>query len=266
MASIYVIQNKESGQKYVGLTRKKDPYIRWKEHINNSKSSHFNMSILRALVDEGVDNFTFYVIETCNDDVVSEREKYWIEKFDTYHNGYNSTLGGSGCLRDIYQLNNKNIRPISCYTLEGEYIRDYDSRGIASRELGINNKSSIDACIKGATFQSGGYRWSWKDSDLVDKKSRVHKRGKVCGVNKNGDTMCWNSQADCAEFLTGNRKSNGNIFKSIKSPDDNKLRCGDWYIWRGEIPSSWIAATPNRFTTESARKALSYKKGSQSDV
>lgn len=253
MASIYVIQHKETNRKYVGLTRKKDPHIRWKEHIYNATSPYNNMDICNAIREEGVDNFTFYVIETCNEDVVSEREKYWIEKLDSYHNGYNSTLGGSGVLRDLYNLSNSNIKPISCYTLEGEHIRDYDSRGIASKELGVM-KSSITACIKGTTFQAGGYRWSWKNENLVDKKSRVNRRGKIYGLHKNGERGEWPTQADCAEFMTGQRTSNGNIHLSINSPDDNKYSCKGWYLWRNEVPSNW---TPSKcgFNSETAKKA-----------
>lgn len=211
------------------------------------------MEICNAISDEGVDNFTFYVIETCEDDVVNEREIYWIDKFNSYYEGYNNTLGGSGAIRDIYQLNDNRIKPVSCYTLDGKHIQDYDSRGIASAELGVN-KSCITACIKGTTFQAGGYRWSWKDGDLVDKKARVNKRGKIYGMKKSGETMCWNSQADCAEFIEGNRSANNGVFLSINSPDDNKLQLKGWYIWRVGIPENWCAAERNKFTSETARK------------
>ena len=254
MASIYVIQNKQTSKKYVGLTRKKNPHVRWREHIYNANNPWVDMAISKAISEEGVDNFTFYVIETCDEDVVNEREKYWIEKFDSYNNGYNSTIGGSGCLRDIYQLNDDRIKPISCYTLEGEHVRDYDSRGIASKELGIL-KSTITACIKGTTFRAGDYRWTWKGDELVDKKARVNKRGKIYGINKNGETMCWKSQADCAEFLLGNRRNNGGVFDVLNSPDSNKRSCKGWYLWRGEIPSEFTPSEPNRFTSESAREA-----------
>jgi hypothetical protein len=254
MASIYIIQNKETTRKYVGCTRKKDPHYRWKEHIYRSRLPYENMTICNAIREEGVDAFTFYVIETCDEDIINEREKYWIKKFDTYNNGYNSTIGGSGCTRDIYRLNDDRIKPVSCYTLEGEHIRDYDSRGIVLKELGIS-KACLTACIKGTTFQSGGYRWSWKGDELVDKKARVNTRGKIYGIREDGDTMCWNSQADCAEDIEGNRKGNGNICKSIKSPNNNKSECKGWYLWRGEIPSDFTPSTPHRFGSESAKEA-----------
>jgi len=253
MASIYIIENKENRKRYVGKTTLEDPYRRWQQHKYNAKSNHNPMVISEAISKYGVDNFTFYVIETCKDEDVDKREIYWINKFDTYKNGYNSTLGGEGVKRDIYLLTNSNIRPISCYTLNGEHIKDYDSRGIASKELGIL-KTGITACIKGTTFQCGGYRWTWKNEDLVDIKRRSNNRSKIYGIHKNGDKKVWNSQADCAEDIEGNRKVNANIGRSINSTNDNKFECKGWYLFRENV-ETFIAATPNRFTTETATKA-----------
>jgi hypothetical protein len=44
----------------------------------------------------GIENFEIESIEQCPDDLLNEREIYWIEKLDTFHNGYNETLGGEG--------------------------------------------------------------------------------------------------------------------------------------------------------------------------
>jgi len=35
-------------------------------------------------------------LEECLPEESSDREVYWIEKLDTYHNGYNATYGGDG--------------------------------------------------------------------------------------------------------------------------------------------------------------------------
>lgn len=233
MAAIYIIENKENGKKYVGKTTLSDPYQRWRQHKYNTKSDYNPMVITDAMCKHGIDNFTFYVIETCNEDVINERETYWIEKFDTYRNGYNSTLGGEGIKRDLDLLYHPFEKPVSCYTLEGKHLKDYKSRGIASKELEIA-KSSIHACIKGITFQAGGYRWSWKNKELVDVVKRENKRGKVYGIHKNGEKRVWNNRADCAEELEGNRKKNNGVIKSIKSPNDNKLQNKGWYLFEEE--------------------------------
>ena len=46
----------------------------------------------------GQDNFTIELIEECDLSVMYETEKKYIESYDSYSNGLNSTFGGEGCL------------------------------------------------------------------------------------------------------------------------------------------------------------------------
>ena len=252
MASIYIIENKINRKRYVGKTTLSDPYDRWRQHKYHATKHWNNMVIGRALNKYGTDNFTFYVIETCDDDNVDERETYWIEKFNTYYDGYNSTLGGDGIKRDIELAYHPNTKPISCYTLEGEWAKDYKSRGVAARELN-STSPAITACIKGVSFQCAGYRWTWKGDELKDITRRQCIRGKIYGIDKDGNRKEWNSQADCAEDLTGNRKANANVRISVISPNDNKLSCCGWYLFRDEI-DDFTPAQKHKFTSEQARE------------
>ena len=261
MASIYIIENKDTGKRYVGKTVV-DPIKRWSQH-KQCVRSYDNMSedntarsmhIVRAMHKHGIDKFTFYVIETVDDDSVNERETYWINKFDTYHNGYNCTLGGEGVKRDIELAYHPYTKPVSCYTLEGVWVRDYKSRGCAARDLNIPSKGNgIVACIKGTTFQCGGYRWSWKDGKLKDIKRRENVRGKIYGIHKDGTRKVWNSQADCAEDITGIRKGNANVRVSIVSPNHNKTHCKGWYLFREDV-EEFTRAQKHRFTSEEGRQ------------
>ena len=263
MASIYIIQNKETGKKYVGKTIK-EPSERWKQHKQIGRNydnlaennSNKTMHIARALNKYGSDAFTFYVIETVDDDVVNEREKYWIKKFDTYKNGYNQTYGGEGTIRDQSTLNHSLMKAVDCYSLEGEYIESFRSIGYAAKCKEIPNKTSIVSCIKGTTFQAGGYRWTWKDGELADVNPRVNRRGNVYAINIYGETKSFKSQADCAEFIEGNRKNNNGVFQSLNSPASNKLQIKGWYIFRDEKEmDSFTPAQRNKFDSFTARIA-----------
>ena len=44
----------------------------------------------------GIENFKIEEIEQCNEDIVNDREKYWIEYYGSFKKGYNATLGGDG--------------------------------------------------------------------------------------------------------------------------------------------------------------------------
>lgn len=46
----------------------------------------------------GLENFSFEVLEECDQAKLNEREAYYIKKYDSYQSGYNETEGGDMCL------------------------------------------------------------------------------------------------------------------------------------------------------------------------
>ena len=248
----------------MGKTSKPNPYDRWKQHLQLARSfdnlqennSALSMPILRAICKHGADNFKFRVIEECRDDSVSERETYWIQQLGTYGNGgYNATLGGEGVKKaKKHWANHPHSKAVSCYTLEGEWVRDYESRGLAADALNNQtSKQSINACIKGKTFQAFGYRWSWKGEEPKVVENRVNRRGNVYGINPTlGRKKMWKSQADVAEEVNGNRKDNNSIFHSLRSSNNSKLQVKGWYFFKTK-PTNWTPAKRG-VSTENCRK------------
>ena len=88
-----IITNKINGKQYVGQTSLKNPYYRFQEHIKSS-NRFINRPLYKAFRKYGVNNFIFEIIEET--DNPSVKEQYWIKKLNTYHYGYNATLGGEG--------------------------------------------------------------------------------------------------------------------------------------------------------------------------
>ena len=96
MGFIYLITNKINNKKYVGKTTTTIEK-RWLEHIADSKKEKCEIRPLyRALRKYGIDNFFIKEIEKCDIKNLSKRERYWIQYYNTYENGYNATLGGDG--------------------------------------------------------------------------------------------------------------------------------------------------------------------------
>jgi hypothetical protein len=268
MAYIYTITNLINNNQYVGKTSKPNPYDRWKQHLQLAKTidnlqennSAHSMPILRAICKYGPDKFKFRVIEECNDENVSEREIYWIEKLGTYGNGgYNATFGGEGVKRAKKDwANHPHSKAVSCYTLEGEWVKDYESVGLAADDVGNGKgQSSINFCIKGKTFQAFGYKWALKGETPKVVENRINVRGNVYGINPLlGRKKMWISQADAAEEIQGNRKSNHGLYHSLNSPNKAKLQVKGWYLFRkkNDALGNWKPATKVQ-STEHYKKA-----------
>lgn len=118
MAYIYKITNKINNKIYIGKTLKTIEE-RWKEHCKDyKKDSEEKRPLYSAMKKYGIENFKIEEIEKCNINIVNEREKYWIEYYSSFKNGYNATKGGDGKAYADYDLiyslwkENKNMLEI----------------------------------------------------------------------------------------------------------------------------------------------------------
>lgn len=94
MGYIYKITNTLNDKVYIGQTIK-TVQKRFTQHKNNSNKEYFSQIVLyKAFNKYGIENFICEEIEEVPNNKLDEREKYWIEYYDSYFNGYNSTLGG----------------------------------------------------------------------------------------------------------------------------------------------------------------------------
>ena len=101
---IYKITNIVNGKIYIGQTRNKVE-DRWKQHIVDSKTPtgwQVNSILYKSIRKYGEKSFNIEIVEECDNQLLNEREKYWIKYYNSYagnkgSNGYNLTLGGDGC-------------------------------------------------------------------------------------------------------------------------------------------------------------------------
>ena len=98
MPYIYLITNDINQKQYIGKTTHETIQQRWKEHIADYKRSRCEKRPLyNAMNKYGVEHFSIQEVEFVPwGQDLEEREQYWINYYDTYHNGYNATLGGDG--------------------------------------------------------------------------------------------------------------------------------------------------------------------------
>ena len=120
MGFIYKITNKINDKIYIGQTSGTIEK-RFKEHIKQSRYND-TFHLYRAMRKYGIENFEVEEIEECEDMILSQREKYYIEYFDSYKNGYNMTIGGDGVIKyDYKEIANKYLE-LGCEKYVAEYF------------------------------------------------------------------------------------------------------------------------------------------------
>ena len=101
-AGIYCIKNTINGKCYIGQAIKLQK--RLKAHFSSWNSPRYEHIVLyKAFKKYGIENFEVTVLASFKDSLgwrtkveLDKLEKRYIEEYDSYNNGYNSTLGGDG--------------------------------------------------------------------------------------------------------------------------------------------------------------------------
>lgn len=130
MKYIYKITCKNTGKIYIG---KSESSIedRWNGHVRTAfLPSHgdYNFPFHRAIRKYGPNAFIVEQIDQCeNSEELKQKEKFWISYYNSYHDGYNATLGGDGQCKYNYDeivnyfLQNNNSLVQTC-----QHFKIYD--------------------------------------------------------------------------------------------------------------------------------------------
>jgi group I intron endonuclease len=93
---IYKITNVNNNKVYIG--RATNFLTRWRQHAKcgtgADNGAKVNLRLYEAMMAEGVENFTFEVIDPCAAEDQPAREKYWVEFYHSIEYGYNDKGGG----------------------------------------------------------------------------------------------------------------------------------------------------------------------------
>ena len=115
MAFIYCIKNDINDKVYIGKT----VYTvnqRFKRHLQDARNYKCNSKLHRAILKYGEEHFYPIMIEKCSDKEASDKEKYYIQLYDSVKNGYNISYGGEGESQVDFQ-------EIEQLFLQGKYIK-----------------------------------------------------------------------------------------------------------------------------------------------
>lgn len=92
-SGIYKITHIDSGISYIGQA--KDLKERWVTHVKCSLGidTPVTSQLYQFTREKGIDNFTFEVLEKCSVNELNEKEKFYIDLYQTYDFGLNKTRG-----------------------------------------------------------------------------------------------------------------------------------------------------------------------------
>lgn len=110
MIGIYMYENKINHKKYIGQSLNIER--RRKEHLKQpSLYSKFDQYLKKL----GEEAFNFTILEECTVEELDDKEKYWIEYYNTIEEGYNLVLGGQtykGESNPYSKLTEKEVKEI----------------------------------------------------------------------------------------------------------------------------------------------------------
>lgn len=191
-----------NGKCYVGQTV--DESKRKYQHKCNAYSEggrDWDKPFYRAIRKYGWDEFSYEVlwekelenVETLRI-LLNKQEIFYIELFDSFHNGYNCTKGGtctdisSNVGHELSQEHKEKLiksasKIVWQFDLDGNFIKEFPSAAEAARELGGDVSSQIIACCRGKGKTSKGYQWRYAGENpgkyITEKVSHKGISGKA---------------------------------------------------------------------------------------
>lgn len=189
MGYIYKITNKINEKVYIGQTIKTCEK-RWAQHKNNSNKEYFSQIVLyKAFNKYGIENFEFEKIEEVSNDKLDEREIYWIQYYNSYFNGYNSTRGGR-----IVSLYDWDVDDI----IE-KYITLKSARKVAE-VIGCDH-SSIDRVL---------------NENKVKRFTDAEQKSKPVRLEKDGEVNDFPTTTAAAEWMISNHITSTENVKNVR--------------------------------------------------
>ena len=177
MRIVYCITNLVNGKRYVGQT--KNLARRKKQHFTEAPK-RCDHPMARAVRKYGRENFEIKVIEECGDDVVDDRERYWIAAYRTteYDFGYNCEDGGNACKSLSEETKRKIAESHRRYeaSLTEEQRAQRSQRLKQRRKLTPEEREHASAIRKGVPKSA-----EHKAKIAASHKARVGKHAKDCG-------------------------------------------------------------------------------------
>ena len=219
---IYMITNKINNKKYIGQSIRIE--TRWREHRNSYLRNDKNTHLYNAMKKYGLENFDFIILEECKKEELNNREKYWIDFYQTTdrNKGYNATSGGDSnyFVREetkIKQSNTKkelfastNLADVYSKAIKKKFAIDDDYYQCVATTQAHDNIREMKSLNKRAYWSNEENRNklvkavanNWKDKEYRNKNlaQRELAYNSLLKLTLDGKSYIFNKTLDCANW------------------------------------------------------------------
>lgn len=170
---IYRIFNVKTNKSYVGSTWKSFR-SRWKQHLNKlNTNKHHSHEMQNAFNKYGSDSFVCEILEIIEDEnILLKKETYYINKYDSYKNGYNENPDPSRS-----PMYNENSRQKSSETHKKQWKELKNSMSKEEFEEYKKKYSEITGLVKNHISWNKGIKYT------EEQKKNMHKP-RIHGVSE----------------------------------------------------------------------------------
>lgn len=159
-----------SGKSYIGQTSRS-----LKERSGKEGTNYVNCPIFfQAIQKYGFEKFQAEILEEVSLEEIDSREQWHISYYDTLQpNGYNIQSGGKG----QYDKRKKRRTPVAKYTLEGEFVKTFESVKDAAIEAECTYQAIEQVLSKKRRHHKGYiYRYLGEPAPCPIKRALTHGR------------------------------------------------------------------------------------------
>lgn len=194
---IYCAHCIPTGKKYIGKTLKCLERRKY-AHKSVAKNKKRNLKFYNAIKKYGWDSFLWGIIEECDVILLNEKEIFWIKKYNTYYEGYNSTLGGDSTNPTCFKK--FKFKSPTGTILEGENIAEF------CRKYNLSS-ASMGCVLSGKRKSHKG--WTLPDTEIYGYELRTTKIEREFTIQKPDGTII--SGKNVKKFCQQNNLSPNNM-------------------------------------------------------
>lgn len=283
MGVIYKITNNINGKIYIGQTRIPESK-RWQQHVWHADNDSDKDSLLlcKAIKKYGKESFSREIIEECDNNLLNEKEIYWINFYNSTNRdiGYNIATGGDGCSKytdeEILKIYNqyksitkashelkmsraqmsRRLQALGIETQNEVIVCQYDLDGNFIHEFSSITEASISTNTPKTYIRNegvyNGFLWLKKENNIqptfyLQQLSRSnHSLQGILQYDEYGNFIKKYPNAEAAS-----RENNINV-SSIKAASTGKQISAGSYLWIREHNGLSITEVLNKFLLSSS--------------